>query len=92
MYKISIVGLRYIGLSLSMVLQKPYNVVGFDKSKTGMKKFSKKHDRNNEFDKKILPKLNKLETFEKENSIIYGLKEAIQVKKEIQKKLKIIKF
>lgn len=75
-----------------MVLQKPCNVVGFDKSKKGMKKFSKKHDSNNEFDKKILLKLNKLDTFEKENSIINGLKEAIQIKKKIQEKLKIIKF
>lgn len=92
MYKISIIRLRYIGLPLSIFLEKPYKVVGFNKSKTHIKEFSKKHEENNEFDKKILPKLNKLETFEKENSIIYDLKEEILINKKNQKKLKIIKY
>ena len=46
MYKISIIRLRYIGLPLSIVLQKPYKVVGFDKSKIHIKEFSKKHEEN----------------------------------------------
>ena len=51
-FKITVVGLGYVGLPLALELGKKYSTIGFDVDKSRIEQLKKKKDRNKEFTKK----------------------------------------
>ncbi len=51
-FKITVIGLGYVGLPLALELGKKYSTIGFDVDKSRIEQLKKKKDRNKEFTKK----------------------------------------
>ena len=63
---IAVVGLGYVGLPLFIALNKHFNTIGFDISKTRVNNLKQKYDINNEFQKDSFKKV-------KQNKITHNL-------------------
>ena len=79
--KIAVVGLGYVGLPLAVLLNKKFNVVGYDISKERIEELKKGVDKTREVEKEELLKLEK----EKEEAEL-KLQKEVKKKKSVSKK------